>query len=383
MLIIVALSAHAIRADDGELRSRLKQDGTQLRLQGDFEGANRIQQTLVATFPNDAIGYVFNLNTLVTRLSWDEQQTRYDQQIESDANKTLSLCRQATDHNPNDYLGYYYCGQAHFALAYLNAIRGSYYQAGRNANLTIKLLEQALKLKPDLTDARMHLGVAYYYADNLPPYLKALSWFFWFIPTGDSEKSLPYLDQVTHAGEYFRDVAKYVYADLLVEEDEEGRQKATTLLEQLTRDYPQNRRFYLRLIALLLERGLYQEALEAADAFLQGIDVYQYHPMDVSLVKLWITRAQLALNNIDEAQKTFLEIDVRLETSDRAPSWSISWQLLTRAQLLDLQHRRTEAMQSYAEIVALRKTADVHPVALLAAQKGLKTPYNGIEATSH
>ena len=182
VLIIVALSAHDILADDSGLRSRLKQDGTRLRLQGDYERANRIQQTLLAAFPDDAIGYVFNLNTLVTRLSRDEQQTRYDEQIESDANTALSLCRQATDHSPNDYLGYYYCGQAHFALSYLNAIRGNYYQAGRNANLTIKLLERTLKLNPDLTDARMHLGVAYYYADNLPPYLRALAWVFGLSP---------------------------------------------------------------------------------------------------------------------------------------------------------------------------------------------------------
>lgn len=382
-LIIVALSAHVIRADDSGLRSRLKQEGTQLRLQGDYEGANRIHQTLLDAFPNDAIGYVFNLNTLVTRLSWDEQQTRYDKQIESDANTTLSLCRRATDHNPNDYLGYYYCGQAHFALSYLNAIRGNYYQAGHNANLTIKLLERTLKLKPDLTDARMHLGVAYYYADNLPPYLKALASFIWFIPTGNSEKSLLYLDQVTQDGEHFKDVAKYLYADLLVQEDEEGREQATTLLEQLTRDYPQNRRFHLRLIGLLLARGLYRQALEAGGMFLKGVDIYRYDRMDVSLIKLWITRAQLALHRIDQARQTFREIDDHLATSDLAPSWSASWHLLTRAQLLDLQDRRTEAKRSYAEIVALRKTADVHPAALLAAQAGLETPYNGVEATNH
>ena len=173
----------------------LKTEGTLLRLKADYEGVHRISDQLKALFPEHSIGYTINLNTLVTRLSWDSQQQHYDQIILDDAEKTLSLCRAQIKAKPKDYDGYYYCGQAHFALTYLHALRGNYYRAGKNGSDTIETLEQTLALNPDLIDAKMHLGVAYYYADNLPPFIKAFSRFLWFVPTGNSERSLPYIKE--------------------------------------------------------------------------------------------------------------------------------------------------------------------------------------------
>ena len=217
-----------------------------------------------------------------------------------------------------------------------------------------------------------------HYADNLPVYLKALSRFLWFVPTGISERSLPYIEQAIRDGEYYKDVAKYAYVDLLVNQNKAGTERAKILLSQLIRDYPQNPRIHFRLIELLLGQGLYEQTLATGNNFLRGIDQYQYDPVDVALVKLWITRAHLALNNIELAQRTFNQIDHTPGISDSFPRWSTSWHLLTRAQLLDLQDRRTKAMQGYEQIVSLRKTHYIHPRVVLAAQQGIKSPYVSI-----
>ncbi len=364
-----------ISASESDLKSALKHKGNLLRMQGDYEGASRVQKNLVESYPDDPIGYVFNLNTMAARLSWDRTQTIFDEAIERDAGKTLSLCREAMDQNPDDYSGYYYCGQAHFSLTYLHAVRGNYYRAGYNGNLTIKLLEKSLELNPELVDSKMHLGMAYYYADNLPSYLKVLSRFLWFIPTGASDKSIPYLDQATREGEFFKDVAKYAYVDMLMEQDEAGREKATLLLSELARDYPQNPRFQLRLISLLLDRGLFRQTLDAAGTFLSVWDQNPQSVSDVALVKLWITRTHMALNDITSAKQTFDEIEYQPDAADWSPAWSAAWYILTNAQLLDLQNSRIKAKQQYKHVLSLRRSGSVHPLVLNAAEQGMKTPY--------
>ena len=78
--------------DSLETITALKKEGTLLRLKADYEGANKISARLKQLFPEQAIGYTMNLNTLVTRLSWDGQQTQYDESILRDSKKALSLC---------------------------------------------------------------------------------------------------------------------------------------------------------------------------------------------------------------------------------------------------------------------------------------------------
>jgi tetratricopeptide (TPR) repeat protein len=364
---------------DSDRALQLKREGNLMRLNGDFVGANQIQQRLLELFPSDAIGLVFNLNTMLTRLTWDESDTQYDEQIRRDAESTLTLCEPLIKQSPNDATGFFYCGQAHFAMSYLSALRGSYFHSGRHGSQAINLLEQALQLDPSLTDAKMHLGVAYYHADNLPVYLKALSWFVWFIPQGNSDKSLPYLEDVVTSGDYYPDVAKYLFADLLISEGDVAREKATNLLQQLSATYPGNRRFRLRYVSLLLERGLHQQAIEAGNAFLTDNEIYQFQPVDVDLVMMWLTRAHLGLNDPDTARSVFAGIDHGRMSEERLPAWGTYWLLLTQAQLDDLASERKAALQGYESIMALSESGYVNTVVVRAARRGLEQPYGSAE----
>lgn len=360
-----------------DLRTR----GNLLRLQGDVAGANRIQKELVLQYPDDPIGHVFNLNTMVTQLTWNESDTRFDGQIRADAGRVLALCEAAIESEPDDHLAHYHCGQAHFALSYLSAIRGGYYQAGRHGKRAIAELETALTLNPGLTDAKMHLGIAYYHADNLPAYLKALSWILWFIPQGNSDRSLPYLRDVMAEGDDFRDVARYLYADLRISEGPEGKREASEILALLTRQYPGNHRFHLRHISLLLERGLNRETIAAGEQFLQtqtGVD-----PLNESLVRLWITRAHLTLQDLTAARTSFDEIDLTVSTDPAMPLWGLLWMLITHAQMLDLGGEREAALATYRRLLGLTDEIHMNPVVVAAAHQGLKTPFSGASGLDH
>jgi tetratricopeptide (TPR) repeat protein len=373
ILLISSQQASALSAEDLAIMKTLKHQATLHRLNGDYDATNLVSQQLKESFPEDGIGYTINLNTITTLLSWDTKETSLDNIFKGDANQTLELCRRKIKDSPEDYLGYYQCGQAYFALTYLHALRGNYYRSGTSGTKAIENLEKTLTLNPGLIDAKMHLGVAYYYADNLPPFVKAFSKFFWFIPTGNSDKSLPYVKDVLENGEYFRDVAKYLYADLLIDGNENDRLLATTLLQELVDTYPRNRRFALRLISLLAERDLDQQALRAADQFISSKEKYNRKSADVDLARLWVSRAYMRFGSAEKAIKEFDLID-QSSSPPSFPSWVRSLFELTRAQISDLQEQRALAIQSYQAVIRMHEDSGSSDI-LTAAKSGLETPY--------
>jgi tetratricopeptide (TPR) repeat protein len=373
LLLICSQTVVALSVKDMQTMKDLKSQATQYRLNGNYQAANQVSDQLKRTFPGDGIGYTVSLNTLTTRLSWDGNNKAFDKTFRDDASTALKLCRARIKTSPEDYRGYYHCGQAYFALTYLNALRGNYIRSGTNGTKAIEQLEHTLTLNPGLTDAKMHLGVAYYYADNLPPFVKAFSKFFWFIPTGNSSKSLPYVKEVVTSGEYFRDVAKYLYADILIDGSEDDRLLATTLLLELVESYPRNRRFALRHISLLVERDLDLQALQAADVFITSKDEYNRHSEDVYLARLWIARAYMRLGSAEKAVSEFEMIDQSSSPSS-FPSWARSWFELTRAQINDLQNQRADAIRSYHKVIKMHADYGSEEI-LSAAQDGVKVPY--------
>jgi hypothetical protein len=66
----------------------LEKEGTRLRLSGDFISAKIIENELVDRYAQPA-GHVFALNSIITQLTWDETQTRYDEELIKHENKNL------------------------------------------------------------------------------------------------------------------------------------------------------------------------------------------------------------------------------------------------------------------------------------------------------
>lgn len=369
ILLFILLPAPLL-ADDAYLA--LEREGTLLRLQGDFEDAALIEQRLLEQ-SDDPVGHVFALNTIITHLTWDETDDSYDDRLQYHADEVLAWCEEKLDDNRRDAKAHYYCGQANFALAYFHGLKGRYYKAGRRGTNCIEHLEAALEADPSLVDAKMHLGVSYYVADNLPPFIKMFSRFLWFIPSGNSEKSLPYLREVISEGDQYQDVARYIYATLLLE-DPVLRIEAEEQLRTLVQHYPDNKRFQLRLISVLMMQDDYEGTLNAVTAYLNS-DSPPEEP-NLSLAKIWQVRAHMGLKEIELANQTFAETDEIFDvSSDELPGWSVAWHKLTDGQLQDLANNRDRARAIYEEILEIAKSTYVNEVIIEAAKSGLLSPY--------
>ncbi|MDA1077193.1 MAG: tetratricopeptide repeat protein [Proteobacteria bacterium] len=273
--------------------------------------------------------------------------------------------------NPQDAVGYFQCGQAHFNLTYLHGARGNYYRAGTNGSDAIEFLEKALDLDPQLTDAKLHLGAAYYFADNLPPFVRAFSRLLWFIPQGNSEKSLPYLAEVTGSGDLYRDVASYLYAWVLLRGDDVSRHKAGEILASLVQRFPQSRRFQMRYLSYLVATGEYPTAVLSAQRFMDECPGCTRDPVDVDLARLWQARALLAQADTVNA----VEVVDRIEHTQSFPSWAQGWHSLTLAQLKDIIPDRASATRMYQRVLDLRKTGEISEELESLALDGLARPF--------
>lgn len=352
--------------------SALEKEGTRYRLQGDFEAAARVQDELIARI-GEPVGHVFALNTIVTHLTWDESLTHFDKAIEHHTSATLDWCQEKLEDNPRHTMANYYCGQAEFTLAYYRGLRGSYFQAGRHGTRSIDYLEAALKQSPDLIDAKMHLGVAYYVADNLPPFIKLFSRVLWFIPTGNSEKSLPYIRDVIENGDHYPEVARYIFSSLAFSGADELKPEARSHLEHLVTRYPTNGRFQLRLLSLLLIDEAYGEMVNIARAFL---DRKTEESPEHTLVRVMMVRAHLEMNELSAANDLYEQIDPLISSDiDDFPDWTLAWHLLASGQLHDLSDRREQAISTYQRILSIARSTYVNELIQDAAQKGLDQPY--------
>ncbi len=352
-------------------------EGNQARLEGDMALANQIHDQIRAHAPEDPASYAFNLNTIVTELSWEESQTRFDEQLQADAEKLIGLCEEGKVSQGEINSPDFYCGHAHFALSYHNGIRGNLITAGRHGTKAIEYMEAALEKDPGLIRAKMYLGVAYFYADNLPPFVKLFSRLLWFIPSGNSSKSLPYLREVMMSDDEFNDVARYIYATLLLNRSDEELKEALSELEILLARYPQNVRFQLRYVSIIQGDGRYQDTLNSIEKFLAMESANSLSMIDSNLLNIWLARANLGLNNLKIAEKVQATIHFD-ETSTTVPAWGLAWFELTNGQLADLSGNHAKARQAYEKIIELDSRTFVNPAIVRLANKFIESPYTQI-----
>jgi hypothetical protein len=129
-LLFLTFVATCISAFADESMHALEKQGTLLRLSGEFVSAKMIENELIDSYTQPA-GHVFALNSIITHLTWDETQTKYDDELIEHVARTLEWCEPRIDDEEVGTTANYYCGQANFILAYHHGLRGDYYQAGR------------------------------------------------------------------------------------------------------------------------------------------------------------------------------------------------------------------------------------------------------------
>jgi len=342
--ILLCSGAHNSFADDNEAIYALEKDILTARLQGNYPQALLLCAQLKTIPAGEALGIALELDTQLTALSWDARKSVKTEDMVNQTDRLIRGCDQKRSKLTADQ--FFLCGRGHFARAYLSAMDGKFYAAGTHGSDAIEAFEAALQRDPTLTDVKLPLGMAYFYADHLPAFAKFVAPVLWFIPKGNSDKSLPYIQAVMASNGAYADAARFIYSDLITQQAPELMDQAIHELQGLTERYPMNPRLHLALVSSYA----YSEQWAAAYDALGPLRAHAEPDSDFQSVgHIWAIYSLKYLNRpIPPAlQQTLLTIETR-----HIPGWAVDWFTLAQGLVLDFQQDRPGAIQKYQAVLA-------------------------------
>ena len=347
----------------------LTRQGLGYTARGDLDRATEVWHRLRAEHPQHPAGPLLEINTLRARKAFDYQDTRYDAAIEVNAKEALRLSERWLDRAPGDPRAHFYTGQAKHQLMMLWGMRGRYYRAGTVGEEARKHLERSLVLDPSLVDAKLPLGTYYYWASVATRFIRWLTW-LWFIPTGEHDLGLAYVEEVSQQGDLYRFDASVELAQMYLY-FEDRPDLAEPIITRLHDAYPENSYLAFEMVELRMTQCDYPATIAKALAMEQGNgDQFGDAPRRTA-VKTWRARAELLRGNADVARAI---VDALLPEMNDLPPWGRRWLALTQGNLADLSGNRNEAVAHYERVIALKSRWESDRAVDLAGDY-LRTPF--------
>ena len=226
-----------------------------------------------------------------------------------------------------------------------------------------------MELDPGFVDAKLPLGIYNYYADIATRYVPFLRW-LWFVPKGDREAGLAYMEEVARGGDLLRFEAAARLSGLYLYVEKRP-DLAEPILLELSRRHPENSAPRFELVELQLKQQDYPGTVAAALALEQKHGDQFGDEARRRMARIWRARAELYQGRIAEADALMRSLEA---DSDEFGVWSQRWLLVVRGQLHDLAGEREQAIASYSRVsqekvaYGSRRTAEL-------ARRGLDTPF--------
>ena len=130
-------------------------------------------------------------------------------------------------------------GGAQVLRAQVEAVRGNYFRAGREARQGKKALERALAISPGLETALFPMGALNYYADRVPLVVKGIRSLL-FIPGGDTDLGLRQIREVADSNGRFQIEARLLFGLLCADRYQRRYHEAVRHFERAASDAPES-----------------------------------------------------------------------------------------------------------------------------------------------
>jgi len=370
MLVFPAAGAWGEADDEGSALHELVRQGVTYNAEGELDRADAVWERLRTAHPTHPAGPTLAVSTIYLRQVLDDNDTRYDAAIERTARRAVALGEARLATREADAELHYYTGQALFDLARLEGIRGRVLSAGRHGEQARNHLERALELDPAFVEPKLPLGMYHYYAGLLPDLVKWLRW-LWFVPWGESETGLRYLDEVYEGGGLYAPAAASTLVNIYTYHEPGHLHRALALGAELCERFPDNRLFQYQRIEATFEAGRYDAAVEAALALEQRPLVREGDEALRRATTIIRARAELHRGRPDTARKILERFG---PDGPERPSWANAWILLLRSQVFDVEGQRSRAVSLYERVTALVPPKRSQHAAA-RAEEGLTEPF--------
>jgi len=367
--------------------ARLRTEGFSAVYNIDYKTARErfLQMTRLA--PDHPAGYVYLANNLwletlyqSRRLttsvytggsfySQDKDEDAVDQRRDRDFNdfvrQALAAGRARLLKNPKDVEALYYNASAlGIRAAYGTSVKRSFTRSIGDANESIKIQRQVIKLNPEYIDAYLSIGLYEYVIDSLPGGLKFLARLAGL--KGSKEKGIEHLELVTRQGQYTADDARVVLLGIYSKENRLDR--ALEIISYMAKQYPRNYLFGVERASMLYRTG---HAEEGARAFADLLKDERVGGQATDLVNFQWGEALLAKQDYAGAIARYKEV----QRWPKSEASLVSLAHLHVGEALDALGKREEAMAEYQVVLKRENIFDSHKL----ASQYVKRPYVAVK----
>jgi len=294
-----------------------------------------------------------------------EDQDKFDQKRDREFNDLIRQALAATKarllKNPKDVEALYYNASAlGIRAAYATSVKRSFTRSIGDANDSIKIQRQVIKLDPEYVDAYLSIGLYEYVIDSLPFGWRLLARFAGL--KGSKTKGIEHLELTAKSGKYAADDARVVLLGLYSKENQLDR--ALETISYLVNKYPRNYLFGVERAAMLYRTG---RPDEGARAFADLLKDDRVAGQTLDLVNFQWGESLLASQDYAAAIARYKEVQ-RWPKSDPG---LVSLAHLHVGEALDALGKRDEAMVEYQMVLKRENIFDSHKL----AGQYVKKPY--------
>ncbi len=291
-----------------------------------FDQAMASAKELDRTYPSSPAGAFYRSVDCFQRYLLEDPPQPDTFKAFRDANKEALRLAVALEKS-DPAASHYYRGAALGFLARAYVAQRKYAQAIPKAREGADELEEALKIDPARVDAKLGLGMYYYFLARIPLMAKPVAYLLVGMH-GDREKGLVMLEDVAAHGHAARMEAKSILGAIYASESERRWEEAFFLFKELMTKYPHNPRYRLSLAYVYERQGLWQRALEVLDSegrWVQGLDPLvrsralafaRYRSAESFLFSGRYHEAERMLSHLDELSPRFMQEWIHLRAGN-------------------------------------------------------------------
>ena len=241
-------------------------------MDGDLLAAISIARQIQSKDPSSPLGYLLEADAAWWKIYYttadiidpdvfdvvSSTTSPYDSEFHNFIQTTIQKAKSRIAQRQDIARNTLYEGMAYALMGRLDGLRARDLATARDGKKMRSLLLTALRLNPNLTDAKAGLGLYNYYVDTLPGIVKMLS-FIIGLPGGSRELGLQQLTDAAGHGGLVRGEAKFYMAKNYTRSNEQQFDKALQLFQDLADEYPQNPLWKLMVASVKLRAGKKQE----------------------------------------------------------------------------------------------------------------------------
>ncbi|MEW6130133.1 MAG: tetratricopeptide repeat protein [Acidobacteriota bacterium] len=360
---------------------RLRFSGNDAVYNMDYKFAANTFQQMVKLIPDHPAGYIYLANNMW--LEWLNANRRlstslysggsfYNQDAEEDKfdpkrdkefqdliKKAIEVAKARLAANPKDVEALYYQGAAQgLRAAYTVTVKRSFRKAIGDANGSVKIQKQVVKLDPNYTDAYLSIGVYEYTVDNLSFFWRTLARVVGI--RGSKKKGIEYLESVTQKGKFTADDARVVLIGVYSREKQP--EKSLELISYLSKKYPRNYLFGIERATMLYQRN---RGAEGAQVFSELLKDERTASLVTDLINYQWAESLMKTGETAAAVDHYKEV-IKWAKSEKS---LVSQAHLRLGQALDTLGKRDEAVAQYQTVLKRENIFDSHKQAKAYIEK--------------